>query len=109
VKGLKASFWGVILGGVLFAVLSFIFNGLSENNIHLAIILGCFTGLLAAPVISPESYKYPKVVQILSGAGGGLSLGFIFHAPLIYLVLSFVLGAVVGYFAKSFIDVIQVP
>lgn len=108
-KEFTASIIGILIGASVFAVLCFIFDAPSKEHFIFAILVGAFTGLLAAPELSPESYKYPKVFQVLSGVGVGLFVGLFFNASNQYILGLCILGAVIGFFAKHFIDLIHVP
>lgn len=108
-KEFSASIVGILIGASIFAVLCFIFDAPTSEHVIFATLVGAFTGLLAAPELSPESYKYPKVFQVFSGVGVGLFVGMFFKAPNQYILGLCILGAVIGFFAKHFIDSIHVP
>ena len=108
-KELRASTIGILIGATMFAVLCFIFDAPSREHFMFATFLGGFSGLLAAPEISPESYKYPTVFQVISGAGVGACLGLFFNASNQYILVLCIAGAVIGFFAKYFLQVVQIP
>lgn len=106
---IQASFIGAIIGAAVFAAICLIFDAPTTGHLLWVVAVGAFVGVLAAPEISPESYLHPKAFQVLSGVGAGLCVGLFFQAPLIYICLLGVLGAIIGYFAKQFIDIVHVP
>ena len=108
-KEALASVIGIVSGGLLFALLCLIFDAPTLKHFVFASLVGGFTGLLAAPEIAPEYYRCPKVFQVTSGAGIGLGVGLFFSVGTLYLASLCAAGAVVGYFAKYFIDAVHVP
>jgi hypothetical protein len=108
-KEFTASIIGILIGASIFAVLCFIFDAPTKEHFIFATLVGAFTGLLAAPEFSPESYKYPTVFQVFSGVGAGLFVGLFFNASNQYILGLCIVGAVIGFFAKYFIDAIHVP
>jgi hypothetical protein len=108
-KELRASSIGLLIGATMFAVLCFIFDAPSKEHFMFATFLGGFSGLLAAPEISPESYKYPTIFQVVSGIGIGACVGLFFQASNEYIFGLCIIGAVIGFFAKYFLHAVQIP
>jgi hypothetical protein len=106
---LLGSIIGIVAGAVIFGAICFVFDAPSINHIVSAMGVGAFIGLLAAPEVSPESFRYPKVFQVISGAGVGVSAGFFFDSAIPYVIILGTVGAVIGFFAKHVIDAVQVP
>ncbi|MAM88028.1 MAG: hypothetical protein CME36_12060 [unclassified Hahellaceae] len=108
-KEIVASVLGLFLGGAVFGVLCFVFDAPTFEHAAFAIMVGAFTGLLAAPEFAPESFRYPKGFQMLAGTGVGLGIGALFGASLPYILGLSLIGAAIGYFAKQFIELIPIP
>jgi len=108
-KEFIASIIGILVGASLFAALCFVFDTPTKEHFIFAVLIGASTGLLAAAEFSPESYEYPKVFQVLSGVGVGLFVGLFFNASNLYILGLCIIGAIIGFFAKHFIDSIHVP
>lgn len=108
-KGILASLIGIILGAVTFAIICYVFDAPSTNHLIVATTVGAFTGLLAAPEFSPNSFRNPRLVQVLSGAGAGIGTGVFFHAAIIYIIIFGLIGAIIGYYEKVFVEEVHVP
>ena len=108
-KEFTASIIGASIGAFIFAALCFIFDAPTKEHFIFATFVGAFTGLLAAPELTPESYRYPKVFQVFSGVGVGFFVGLFFNASSQYIFGLCILGALIGFFAKHFIEAIPVP
>lgn len=106
---IRATCIGVTAGGAFFGVLCFIFDAGPIEHTLLAVAVGSFTGLLAAPEFCPEAYDYPKVVQVFSGAGAGFCAASFLEAPQPFLFLCTLIGVLIGFFARQFIDAVHVP
>ena len=106
---IRASLIGIVGGAALFGFLCFVFDAPSAAHFGWATATGAFTGLLAAAEFSPESYRWPKTFQVLSGGAAGLCAGLFLEAPLPFLLLLVGIGILVGYFAKSFVEGVYVP
>lgn len=109
IQEIKVGLVSAIVGGVAFAALCAIFHANDPGHLLLAAGAGVFTGLLAAPEFSPKTYKNPGVFQLLSGAVSGLLLGILFQWGFVGIVISTVVGAILGYTAKIWLDQVQVP
>jgi len=108
-KEIVAGILALFLGGLIFSVLCFTFDAPTYDHVVFAIMVDAFTGLLAAPEVSPESFRQPRVFQVFSGISVGLGVGLFFSASLQYSIGLCLVGAVIGFFAKQFADVIQAP
>ena len=108
-KEIVASIIGLFSGGLIFGIICFVFDAPTYEHIVFATMVGAFTGILAAPEVSPESFRHPKIFQVFSGIGVGLGIGLFFSASLQYTIGLCLVGAVIGFFAKQFADVIHVP
>lgn len=108
-KEMIASTIGVTIGATIFAVICFMFDAPTVDHFLFASLVGGFTGLLAAPELAPDHFRHPKIFQVVSGIGVGLGIGLFFGASTVYTTVLCVIGAIIGYFAKHFIDAIHVP
>jgi hypothetical protein len=108
-KALYFSLASVTVGALTFGAICFVFDMGSLDHTIFAAIVGAFTGLLAAPELDPESFSYPKTIQVSSGIGAGVGIGLFFQVSLPYFIVLVCLGALTGYFAKQVVDNVPVP
>ncbi|MES2820996.1 MAG: hypothetical protein V4812_18630 [Pseudomonadota bacterium] len=108
-REIAASLIGIICGAAVFAAICFVFDDPSQEHLMAATLLGAFVGLLVAPECSPESFRFPKLFQVISGGGVGVGIGVYCQASTTYTLALCVIGAVIGYFANQITSSIQVP
>lgn len=105
-KELITTFVGAIMGAIFFGGLCLVFDAPTFQHFAWAIGVGAFIGALAAPEFSPDSYRNPRLFQTIAGAGVGLSASFFFGWPMLHIAIATLVGAIVGFFAHIFIDLL---
>ncbi len=108
-KHLKFSLLLILGTGIVFSVFSIIFYFGNWQRAIFVFIFGCFIGALGIPEIEKKAVSYPVIFQTIVGMLGGTTAALSFDASFKYIIVSTVIGAILGFTAHYWLNYIQIP
>ena len=109
VKALKVSVICGLGGALIFAAFSLVFYFGEWARLALVFVMGLFIGLIAAPELEPKAFKMAWLYQLGSGVVAGLLVGLAFNLGAETIMLTTLLGGLLGWSAPFWVKHVPIP
>jgi hypothetical protein len=108
-RGLKAAVFLSVFFALIFVIFGGFSSGYSATNVLFLGGAGAIFGMIGAPELEPDAFRYPRLWQVLFAVLGCILLALTLNAQPAGYVLAVEVGAVLGYLAPYWIKHIQAP
>ena len=108
-RGIKAAVFLSVFLALLFVIVGGFSLGYSASNVLFLGGAGAIFGMIGAPELEPEAFRYPRAWQILFAVLGCTLFAFSLNAQAEGIAVAVVVGVVLGYSAPYWVKHIDAP